>query len=206
MQRFGSQNWAVEHNAAGDLLWAASYPENVQAYRVVRSEWTGAPRTDPCIYVSSSPENNTVETFISWNGDSRVTEWRVYASQDNTTASNAMQFDKAGFETRYSFQMDWPKGAESMYVWAEGMGGDQVLGTTRQVMLSREGQGGSVPDQTGVGSGSNSTSSGDDQGSAPGSGSASDSSQGDDSNGSMSKVSGASLLVLLVAMGTSLLL
>lgn len=205
--RFGSQNWATEHSAAGDLLWAASYPENVQAYRVVRSSWTGQPRTDPSIYVASSSENNTIETFISWNGDSRVESWRVYASQDNTTSSNATEFAKAGFETVYSFQVDWPEGANSMYVWAEGVSGDQVVGTTRQVTLSREGSGGSVSEQTGVGSGSNSTSSNDggsgsssgsDSGSS-GSGS-SDANAEDDANGSLAtfSLSGGGCLAIIV--------
>jgi hypothetical protein len=151
--RFGSQPWATEHNAAGDLLWAARYPEGVQAYRMVRAYWTGAPHTEPSIYVSTSPDNNTAQTYISWNGDSRVSQWRVYASQDNSSSSDPMTFDKAGFETLYEFTLDWPEGVESMYVRAEGMSGDQVVGTTRQVMIQRDGQGGSVSDQSGVGSG-----------------------------------------------------
>ena len=126
---------------------------------MVRANWTGAPRTEPSIYVSTSSDNSTAETYISWNGDARVSQWRVYASQDNSSSSNPMTFDKAGFETMYEFALDWPEGVDSMYVWAEGMSGDDVVGTTRQVMVQRDGHGGSVSDQSGVGSGESSSNS-----------------------------------------------
>ena len=57
--------------------------------------------------------------------------------------------------------MDWPEGVNSMNVWVEGVSGDQVVGTTRRVTLAREGSGGSVSEQIGVGSSSNDTSSSD---------------------------------------------
>lgn len=188
--RFGSQPWASEYNAAGDLLWAARYPENVQAYRMVRANWTGSPRTDPSIYISTSSDNNTAQTYVSWNGDSQVTQWRVYASQDNST-SDGMTFDKMGFETMCEFQLDWPEGVEGMYVWAEGLNGDEVVGTTQRVMVSRDGQGGSVSDQNGVGSGnSNSTSDGNE-------GSDGSTSEDDQENGAFILYSAATSVVLL---------
>jgi hypothetical protein len=157
--RFGSQPWASEYNAAGDLLWAARYPENVQAYRMVRANWTGNPRTEPSIYISTSADNNTAQTYVSWNGDSRVTQWRVYASQNET--GDGMTFDKMGFETVYEFQIEWLQGVEEMSIWAEGLNGDEVVGTSQRVAVTRDGQGGRIEDQSGVGSGeSNSTSSG----------------------------------------------
>lgn len=66
-----------------------------------------------------------------------------------------MVFERAGFETVYSFQLVWPEGVEMMYVWAEGISGDQVVGTSRQVVVTREGHGGSVSEQTGLVSRSN---------------------------------------------------
>lgn len=167
---------------------------------MVRSEWTGQPRTDPSIYVSSSSENNTVQTYISWNGDSRVSQWRVHASQDNTSTANAMEFEKVGFETMYQFQLDWPEGANSMYVWAEGVSGDEVVGTSRQVTLSRDGQGGSVSDQSGLGSGSTSSNStGNSADSASG---GSNSTADDNSNGSaaLSGAGGMGFVTALTAL------
>jgi len=64
-----------------------------------------------------------------------------------------MTFDRMGFETMYEFQLDWPQGVEEMSIWAEGLNGDQVVGTTQRVMVTREGQGGKTEDQSGVGSG-----------------------------------------------------
>jgi len=150
--RFGSQPWASEYNAAGDLLWAAHYPDQVQAYRMVRANWTGSPHTTPSIYVSTSADNNTAQAFISWNGDARVTQWRVYASQDNSTSTDPMTFNKAGFETMVDFQLEWPENVNVMYVWAEGVNsGGEVVGTSSQTMVQKEGQGGNVTDQSGVG-------------------------------------------------------
>jgi len=74
-----------------------------------------------------------------------------------------MTFDKMGFETMYEFQLDWPQGVDQMSIWAEGLNGDEVIGTSSKVMVTKEGQGGNVDDQSGVGSGetnSNSTLSG----------------------------------------------
>jgi hypothetical protein len=194
--RFGSQPWASEYNAAGDLLWAARYPENVQAYRMVRANWTGIPRTGPSIYISTSADNNTAHTYISWNGDSRVTQWRVYASQNET--GDGMTFDKMGFETMYEFQLDWPQGVEEMSIWAEGLNGDQVVGTTQRVMVTREGQGGKIEDQSGVGAGvSNTTSSvGGDAG---------NSTSADSQGNGASAFHSTSIMMLFVAGAVSLL-
>jgi hypothetical protein len=194
--RFGSQPWASEYNAAGDLLWAARYPENVQAYRMVRANFTGTPRTEPSIYISTSADNNTAQTYISWNGDSRVTQWRVYASQNET--GDGMTFNKMGFETMYEFQIEWPQGVEEMSIWAEGLNGDEVVGTSQRVAVTRDGQGGRIEDQSGVGSGeSNSTASaGGDSGN-----STSEDSQG---NGA-SAIRSATVLILAVAGAISMM-
>lgn len=63
-----------------------------------------------------------------------------------------MTFDKAGFETVYSFQLDWPKDVDTMYIWAEGLSDDGVVGVSRQVLLTRMGEVGSVKEETGLGS------------------------------------------------------
>jgi hypothetical protein len=192
MVRFGSQPWASEYNAAGDLLWAAHYPENVQAYRMVRANWTGTPSTAPSVYVSTSSDNGTAQTYISWNGDSRVTQWRVYTSSDNSTGGG-MTFDKMGFETMYEFQLDWPEGVEEMSVWAEGLNGDEVVGTTSRVMVTKNGQGGGVSDQSGVGSGSGTNST------ANGNGSSGNTTSGGNQENGADVVRTVSTLLLVVA-------
>ena len=159
---------------------------------MVRANWTGSPQTEPSIYVSTSSDNNTAQTYISWNGDSQVTQWRIYASQDNST-SDGMTIDKMGFETVYEYQLDWPEGVEMMYIWAEGLNGDEVVGTSGRVMVARDGQGGGVSDQSGVGpSNTNSTSGGNE-------GSEGSSASNDQGNGVAVVRSAATSIVLLSA-------
>jgi len=63
-----------------------------------------------------------------------------------------MTFNKAGFETMVDFQLEWPENVNVMYVWAEGVNsGGEVVGTSSQTMVQKEGQGGNVTDQSGVG-------------------------------------------------------
>jgi hypothetical protein len=115
-------------------------------------------------------------------------------------SSEPMTFEKAGFETMYEFTLDWPEGVDSMYVWAEGMSGDQVVGTTRQVMVQRDGQGGSVSDQSGVGSGSSGSNS--NSNSTTGDSDTQDSTPGNDvaNAGSILRSSGAAILFGLLGL------
>jgi hypothetical protein len=172
---------------------------------MVRANWTGAPQTTPSIYVSTSGDNATVQTHVSWNGDSRVTQWRVYASQDNTSSSDPMAFDKAGFETMYEFQLDWPTEVNSLNVWAEGVNASgEVVGTSRQVMIQKEGQGGAVSEQSGVGNtevAGNGTSTNGTDTSGSGSDGNSGSNSSDNSNGASLAKSGLSWSVVLVGTG-----
>jgi hypothetical protein len=109
-----------------------------------------------------------------------------------------MTFDKMGFETMYEFQLDWPEGVEEMSIWAEGLNGDQVVGTTQRVMVTREGQGGKVDDQSGVGSGVSDTT-------ASAGGDSGNSTSTDSQGNGASAYHSASALMLFVAGAVSLM-
>ena len=110
-----------------------------------------------------------------------------------------MTIDKMGFETVYEYQLDWPEGVEMMYIWAEGLNGDEVVGTSGRVMVARDGQGGGVSDQSGVGpSNTNSTSGGNE-------GSEGSSASSDQGNGVAVVRSAATSIVLLSAVLVSIL-
>jgi hypothetical protein len=104
-----------------------------------------------------------------------------------------MTFDKMGFETMYEFQLDWPEGVEEMSVWAEGLNGDEVVGTTSRVMVTKNGQGGGVSDQSGVGSGSGTNST------ANGNGSSGNTTSGGNQENGAGVVRTVSTLLLVVA-------
>jgi hypothetical protein len=86
-----------EHGPNGNLLFDAELRGISSFYRAYRGAWSGAPRTRPAVIAEKAGERTRF--WVSWNGDSRVREWRVYTGPAKNRLRLAGTRKREGFET-----------------------------------------------------------------------------------------------------------
>jgi hypothetical protein len=70
----------------------------VQNYRGFRQEWTGRP-TEPPALVALTTGDDSVELYVSWNGDTETKVWRFFVEQ-NGKKQWIGESVRTGFETK----------------------------------------------------------------------------------------------------------
>lgn len=117
-----------EHTPDGQMVFDATVRGTGSFYRAYRQPWTGRPAGKPAITVTSA--GGTSYAWVSWNGDTEVTDWKVLAGPNKSSLSAASTKPRAGFETRLAV----PAGAAFVQVQglnAEGkMIGSSAVGPT----------------------------------------------------------------------------
>ncbi|RMJ10030.1 hypothetical protein CDV36_010340 [Fusarium kuroshium] len=111
---------------------------DMSVYRAWKMEWDGRPPWGPSI-ASVSPGNVTTDAtiYLSWNGDTKVARWELYAGEDekNVTTSRRVigNSTRAGFETEIRLEGDaHPKFARAAALDKDG----EVLGLTATVDIA----------------------------------------------------------------------
>lgn len=127
---WGSKRYCTEFAPGGEILWDLEYSSQNVSYRCYRSPWTGAP-TSP-IAVKSEPEDAGSRIWVSWNGDTQVTTWRVLGGGDSGPLGMVGEYPRDGFETT----MAVPSGLTRFRLVGLNAKG-QVLGRSR---INRLGQ------------------------------------------------------------------
>ena len=89
-----------EFGPGGDVRMTILFGEGVGAtYRTFRQVWEATPaKWDPVVVANSSGQG-----WVSWNGDTRTTEWVVYAGKNQDDLDKVALVDRDGFETRFNF-------------------------------------------------------------------------------------------------------
>ena len=152
---YGSSGSLQEFDANGDVVYSMRFSQDQcgWSYRAFKSEWKGYPTTIPSVKACNNPQDGSVLVYMSWNGATEVTSWRVYASNEQvldtnstTTAEHDLQWlgtvKKTGFETRMVLEPH-----DVTYVQVEAVGGRTpsdtklsdivpVLATCRDEMIS----------------------------------------------------------------------
>jgi hypothetical protein len=128
---WGSEPIFSEFSPAGELLFSASLPMDVESYRAFRHPWTGRPDGSPDVAAFPNPEGGVV-LFASWNGATEVEDWQVIAGQAVDALEPAGTVPRAGFETAIAVQTKEPLVA----VQAMDRTG-QTLGTSKAVNIRR---------------------------------------------------------------------
>ncbi|KAF5027191.1 hypothetical protein F66182_679 [Fusarium sp. NRRL 66182] len=126
------QRGVMPHESQGDL------DADMSVYRAWKMDWIGRPPWGPSI-ASSPPGETTSNTviYLSWNGDTQVHRWEVYAGQDerNVTSSRRLiaNSTRSGFETEIWLEgSSHPRFARAVAVGKNG----KVLGSTATVDLA----------------------------------------------------------------------
>jgi Arylsulfotransferase (ASST) len=95
---WGQQPYFTEFDSEGQMVFDARFVGANSSYRAYRFPWTGTPADAPAVAASTS--GSTTNVYVSWNGATQVSSWRVLAG----SAANALQAvvttTKEGFETQ----------------------------------------------------------------------------------------------------------
>lgn len=94
---WGEQPYFSEYNARGKLVFDGRFVGDNLTYRAYRLPWNGTPATPPSIATSRQGKKMTV--YVSWNGATNVTGWRVFAGDATTKMPTVAEAPKRGFET-----------------------------------------------------------------------------------------------------------
>jgi hypothetical protein len=94
---WGQQPYFSEYNAKGKLVFDGRFVDDNLTYRAYRLPWSGTPATPPAI--ATSHRGKTMTVYVSWNGATTATGWRVFAGNTTTKMPTVAQAPKRGFET-----------------------------------------------------------------------------------------------------------
>jgi EmrB/QacA subfamily drug resistance transporter len=95
---WGSKPLFSEYTAAGKVLFNGRLPGSDLSYRTQLEPWVGLPLYPPAATERQSNGHTTV--YVSWNGATAVTSWKVLASSSGSSSLQAVaQAAKSGFET-----------------------------------------------------------------------------------------------------------
>ncbi len=115
LQLLPTGNWFVcwgqfpflsEHTPDGNLVFDALIRGASSVYRAYRQPWTGHPAGKVAIAVEGS------KAWVSWNGDTRVRNWRVLSGNTAASLASVGTTSRTGFET----PVDLPAGANFVQI------------------------------------------------------------------------------------------
>ncbi len=138
MQKLKNGNYLVgwggvpllsEHAANGKVVFDAELLGIRAFYRAYRDSWSGRAPGKVAVAAFSSGSDQT-NAFASWNGDTRVREWRIMAGGSRKSLSNVGTYKRDGFETR----MEVPGSRNYVKVIGLSKGGKSI-GSSRVVKV-----------------------------------------------------------------------
>jgi hypothetical protein len=122
---WGEVPFVTEFNKKGDIIFDGAFPAPDMSYRAYLQKWVGKPLTTPSVAVRSS--DGKTDAYVSWNGATQVTRWRVKSAPGATLATAP----RDGFETKIPLSATGGK-IEVQALAASG----KVLGTSATIGAS----------------------------------------------------------------------
>lgn len=95
---WGTRRFCTEYTPDGQVVLDLEYSSVLPTYRCYRGSWTGNP-PDSSIAVKSEKSGSDSLIWVSWNGDTRVSNWRVMAGGSEGALSPVANLPRSGFET-----------------------------------------------------------------------------------------------------------
>ncbi|KAI1870159.1 hypothetical protein JX265_006329 [Neoarthrinium moseri] len=102
---WGSANQVTEFSSHGEVLFHAflesgTRQDDTQNYRAFKSNWTGFSPESPALVAEEDAEGRTA-VWVSWNGDTRTTHWRIrWSSEDESSVMRSGKvIPRQAFET-----------------------------------------------------------------------------------------------------------
>ena len=78
---WGAQPYFSRFSAQGELLADGRLPDNVSSYRAFVANFATAPTDKPALVVGPNAAGGST-AYVSWNGATEVSAWRVLAGAD----------------------------------------------------------------------------------------------------------------------------
>jgi hypothetical protein len=98
-------------------------------YRATRANWSGDPGGRPAV-AARRRHGGVVDVWASWNGATRIREWRVLAGRARASLHPVgRRFRFAGLETRLRVR------SAAAFVAVQALGADHPLGTSRAIRV-----------------------------------------------------------------------
>ncbi|MBV9536360.1 MAG: aryl-sulfate sulfotransferase [Solirubrobacterales bacterium] len=89
-----------EYTTGGSQIFSASFRSPVDSYRAYRSsEFKGEPLSRPAIAVRRSSLSGSDNVYVSWNGSTEVTRWRLRAGKSRKHLASIKKVRWSAFET-----------------------------------------------------------------------------------------------------------
>jgi hypothetical protein len=95
---WGAEPFVSEFTAGGQLLYDARLGPGYVGYRGFRLPWSATGEGRPRIAAGHDGSGATT-VWVSWNGDTQVTDWVLYAATATGSLKRATQAARSGFET-----------------------------------------------------------------------------------------------------------
>lgn len=111
---------------SGDLDFDARLPGLGRSYRTYWFSWEGRPPDRPALVVEK--QGDAAVVYVSWNGATGVSRWRVLSGRDSSGLTPAGEASKKGFETAITVRGGGPYFAVQAVDSAGG-----VLATSRTI-------------------------------------------------------------------------
>ncbi len=80
------------------MVFDARFVDSNSSYRAYRFPWVGRPTAPPAVAATSS--GATTNVYVSWNGATQVTSWRVLAGSSASSLQAVATATKQGFENQ----------------------------------------------------------------------------------------------------------
>ncbi|HZL54576.1 MAG TPA: arylsulfotransferase family protein [Solirubrobacteraceae bacterium] len=95
---WGAQPYVSEFAPSGELIFDAQLGSRYISYRAYRAAWVSLGAGAPAVAAQRSAGRTSV--YVSWNGDTRVSQWTVLAGEGSSTGLRALRpVARRGFET-----------------------------------------------------------------------------------------------------------
>ena len=95
---WGQQPYFSEYNSKGEVVFDGRFVGNNSSYRAYRFPWIGTPSTLPSVTASTAGTSTSV--YVSWNGATQVSSWRVLAGASQNALQAVTTASKQGFESQ----------------------------------------------------------------------------------------------------------
>ena len=95
---WGQQPYFTEFDSHGQIDFDGRFVGDNSSYRAYRFPWIGTPTTLPSVSASSAGASTNV--YVSWNGATQVSSWRVLAGTSASALQAVTTAAKQGFESQ----------------------------------------------------------------------------------------------------------
>jgi hypothetical protein len=125
---WGQVPYYSEYTPSGKTVFDARLPQGTESYRAYRFNWEATPAQPPAVAVGEQGENSGTPVYMSWNGSTSVSSWRVLAGSSPSELSQVASGPRKGFET----EIEAP--GEPAYVAVQALDASgNVLATSKTV-------------------------------------------------------------------------